>query len=65
MCVNSEGQLADLLTKGLDGSRFPKLREEIGVSVWVFVLEMRKPCEKRLHSSRSVFIPLVLYVSLL
>ena len=29
------------------------------------MLEMRKPWEKRLHSSRSVFIPLVLYVSLL
>jgi hypothetical protein len=31
--VNSEGQLADLLTKGLDGPRFRKLREEIGISV--------------------------------
>jgi hypothetical protein len=29
--INTENQLADLLTKGLDGPRFRKLRQEIGV----------------------------------
>lgn len=31
--VKSEGQLADLLKKGLDSPRFRKLRKEIGISV--------------------------------
>ncbi|KZR95652.1 Copia protein (Gag-int-pol protein), partial [Daphnia magna] len=29
--INTENQLADLLTKGLDGPRFRKLRQEIGI----------------------------------
>ena len=55
--INTENQLADLLTKGLDGPHFRKLRQEIGIytvtSAWVGVLFiMRNPMyqyQKKLH----------------
>ncbi len=45
VCVNTEAQLADILTKGLDSTRFRRLRSNIGVEelalpVWLDELEV-------------------------